>query len=175
MVFFKAGIREKIMIEPLKHAAHTEAFEVKGSRSGVLGYAGKFSSTVLKAFDIKADVYYAELNVDKLFEAAKTEKVIFKELPRFPQVRRDLALLLDRQVTYAELEQVARKAESRLLKEVNLFDVYEGKNLPEGKKSYALSFVLRDEDKTLTDDVIEDVMTRIVNAYEKQLGAALRK
>lgn len=175
MVLFKAGIREKVVIEPLKHAAHTEAFEVKGSRSGVLGFAGKFSGTVLKAFDIKVDVFYAELNVEKLFEASRAEKTIFKELPRFPQVRRDLALLLDKQVTYAELEQVARKTESRLLKEVNLFDVYEGKNLPEGKKSYALSFVLRDEDKTLTDDIIEDVMSRIVGAYEKQLGAALRK
>ncbi len=174
-VFFKMGIREKISFESVKHSAFTEAFEIGGSRSGVLGVAGQFSGNVLKAFDIKAGVFYAELSADKLFESAQSEKISFRELPRFPYVRRDLALLLDKAITYAELEQTARKTESRLLKEINLFDVYEGKHLPEGKKSYALSFVLRDDDKTLTDETIEDVMSRLVNAFQKQFGAELRK
>jgi phenylalanyl-tRNA synthetase beta chain len=174
-VFFKLGIREKISFESVKHSAFSEAFEIKGSRSGVLGMAGQFSGNVLKAFDIKAAVFYAELSADKLFESARSEKITFRELPRFPHVRRDLALLLDKAVTYAELEQTARKTESNLLKEINLFDVYEGKHLPEGKKSYALSFILRDEEKTLTDEAIEELMSRLVNAFEKQFGAELRK
>lgn len=100
---------------------------------------------------------------------------MFKDIAKFPQVRRDLALLLDKNVPYADLENAARKSEKNLLKGINLFDVYEGKNLPEGKKSYAISFILQDDEKTLTDDIIDGVMKKIIETYEKQFGAALRQ
>ncbi|MBP7514353.1 MAG: phenylalanine--tRNA ligase subunit beta, partial [Flavobacteriales bacterium] len=98
----------------------------------------------------------------------------FKPVPRFPAVRRDLSLLLDQAVTFADLERVARQSERKLLREVGLFDVYEGDRLPEGKKSYALSFILLDEEKTLTDDQVEKAMGRIRLNFEKELGAQLR-
>ena len=120
-------------------------------------------------------MFYAELDVQKLFASVQKEKTVFREIPKFPYVRRDLALLLDKPVLYADLEAAAKKTERHLLKEVNLFDVYEGKNLPEGKKSYAISFILRDDEKTLTDDITEGVMKRIIETYEKQFGASLRQ
>lgn len=174
-VFEKIGLKEPLASEPETHAAYSDVFTVKGAKSGVLGRVGKVKPATLKAFDIKADVYYAELDVQKLFASVQKEKTVFREIPKFPYVRRDLALLLDKTVAYADLEAAARKAERHLLKEVNLFDVYEGKNLPEGKKSYAISFILRDDEKTLTDDITEGVMKRIIETYEKQFGASLRQ
>lgn len=174
-VFKKAGIREKITTEPETHPAFVDSFVLKGSKAGVIGRAGKVKASVLKAFDIKVDVYYAELDVQQVYLSAHAEKTAFKEIPKFPYVRRDLALLLDKSVQYADLEAAAKKQERNLLKEVNLFDVYEGKNLPEGKKSYAISFILRDDEKTLTDDITEGVMKRIIESFEKQFGASLRQ
>jgi len=174
-VFEKIGLKERVTTEAEKHAAYTDVFTIKGAKSGELGRAGKVKAATLKAFDIKTDVYYAELDVQKLYASVEKEKTTFKDIPKFPYVRRDLALLLDKPVNYADLEAAARKAERQLLKEVNLFDVYEGKNLPEGKKSYAISFILRDDEKTLTDEIIDGVMKRIIETYEKQFGAALRQ
>lgn len=174
-VFGKIGVREKISSEAGNHAAFSDVFTIKGAKTGEWGLAGKVKASVLKAFDIKADVYYAELDVWKLAGSVEKEKTVFKDIPKFPYVRRDLALLLDKSVNYADLEAAARKAERQLLREVNLFDVYEGKNLPEGKKSYAISFILRDDEKTLTDDITDGVMKRIIETYEKQFGATLRQ
>lgn len=174
-VFDKIGVREKVSSEAGTHAAFSDVFTLNGAKTGEWGLAGKVKASVLKAFDIKADVYYAELDVQKLAASVEKEKTVFKEIPKFPYVRRDLALLLDKSVNYADLEAAARKAERRLLHDVNLFDVYEGKNLPEGKKSYAISFILRDDEKTLTDDITDGVMKRIIETYEKQFGATLRQ
>lgn len=174
-VFDKIGLKERITSESVQHAAYAEAFAIKGAKSGELGIIGKIKPSTSKAFDIKVDVYYAELDVQKLFSSVEKEKTVFKDIPKFPYVRRDLALLLDKAVNYADLEQAARKTEKQLLKEVNLFDVYEGKNLPEGKKSYAISFILRDDEKTLTDEIIDGVMKKIIETYEKQFGASLRQ
>jgi phenylalanyl-tRNA synthetase beta chain len=100
--------------------------------------------------------------------------VIYSEIPRFPAARRDLALLLDRSVSFSEIEKIAYRADSKFLKEISLFDVYEGKNLPEGKKSYAVSFTLQDEEKTLNDKQIESIMSKIQKNLEEKLDAKLR-
>jgi phenylalanyl-tRNA synthetase beta chain len=105
---------------------------------------------------------------------SEKHKVQFSEISRFPEVSRDLALLIDKSVTFAQIEQVALKSERKLLKNVVLFDVYEGKNLPEGKKSYAVNFIIQDEEKTLTDKQIDKVMSKIQQNLQNELGAQLR-
>ena len=106
--------------------------------------------------------------------ATKKNKVKYKELPKFPEVKRDFALLLDENVTFAQIRQAAFSTEKRLLKQVSLFDVYRGNKIPEGKKQYAVSFVLQDPEKTLTDQYVEQVMTKLLNTFIKQFGATLR-
>ena len=135
---------------------------------------GQIADTVLKQFDIKEPVFYADLNWNNLFKKVDPEQTNFTELPKFPEVRRDLALLIDQAVTFAEIEKLAFETERKLLKKVNLFDVYEGKNIEPGKKSYAVSFTLQDEEKTLTDKVIDKVMNRFMQVYQQQLNATIR-
>jgi phenylalanyl-tRNA synthetase beta chain len=135
---------------------------------------GQIADTVLKQLDIKEPVYFADLNWDVLFNNVDPEQTGFTEIPRFPEVRRDLALLIDQAVTYAEIEKLAFETERKLLKKVNLFDVYEGKNIESGKKSYAISFILQDEEKTLTDKVIDKVMNRLMQVYKEQMNATIR-
>ncbi len=129
---------------------------------------------VLKDFDIKAPVYYADLNWDMIRKAAKKVQIVMEDLPKYPEVRRDLALLVNKEVTYNELALSAAKAGGKLLRAINLFDVYEGKNLPEGKKSYALSFVFRHDEKTLNDKAVEQFMDKILKSLEKNHQASLR-
>lgn len=147
---------------------------VLNSRNGVLLEMGIISKKMRKAFDISQDVYYAEINWAVLREFVKQNKVLAKDLPRFPEVRRDLALILDKNITFAQLRSIALKTEKSLLKKVSLFDVYEGEKVPEGKKQYALSFTLQDENKTLTDANIDKVMGSLLKAFEKETGAILR-
>ena len=135
---------------------------------------GEINKQVLKYFGIKQNVYYVEVDCDKLLASTEKKKVVFKELNKFPEVHRDLALLIDKHITYEEIEKLAFKTGKQLIKSVNLFDVYEGKNLEEGKKSYAISFVISDTNKTLTNDEINAVMERLIVTYEKELGAKLR-
>lgn len=139
-----------------------------------LGHLGLVSRHELKKFDIDGDVAYAELNWDELYKMAARTEVLYAPLPKTQPVRRDLALLLDRDVTFAAVEEAIRKAERKLLKSVWLFDVYEGKNLPEGKKSYAVAMTLQDDEKTLNDRQIEAVMKKIVDSLVKNTGAELR-
>ncbi len=103
-----------------------------------------------------------------------SSKIKFVEIPKYPEVRRDLALLIDKSVTYDDIYAIARKTEKSLLKDINLFDVYEGKNLAEGKKSYALSFIIQDSTKTLTDVQIDKIMSKLQQNFETELGATLR-
>ncbi len=140
----------------------------------VIGQGGQLATSLTKKFDVDQAVFYAEINCDAFFKLANGVKTKFKEIPRFPEVRRDLALLIDRKVKYAELENVALQTERKLLKAVNVFDVYEGKNLPEGKKSYALSFILQDNEATLTDQTIDKAMKRLTEAFTREFGAELR-
>lgn len=139
-----------------------------------IGSFGITSGNILKKFDIDTDVFFAEMNWDALLKETSASEVHFSEISRFPSVSRDLALLVDKSVTFAAIEQTAKKAERKLLKELSLFDVYEGKNLPEGKKSYAVNFVLQDKEKTLNDKQIDAVMQKIQQNLEKELGALLR-
>jgi len=139
-----------------------------------IGSFGIISGNILKKFDIDTDVFFAEMSWDALLKETSASEVHFSEISRFPSVSRDLALLVDKSVTFAAIEQTAKKAERKLLQELSLFDVYEGKNLPEGKKSYAVNFLLQDKEKTLNDKQIDAVMQKIQQNLEKELGALLR-
>jgi phenylalanyl-tRNA synthetase beta chain len=136
---------------------------------------GSVSKPVLKSMDIKQEVFYADINWDLVIEARKNRKPLeATEIPKFPEVRRDLALLIDRSIKFDQLEQLAYQSEKGLLKSVNLFDVYEGDKLPAGKKSYALSFILQDENATLTDKQIEKIMEKLMKTYKEKAGAEIR-
>lgn len=140
----------------------------------VLLTIGTINPSLAKKFSIKQPVYVAEINWESLFRLIKRNKVQFKELPKFPEVRRDLALLLDESVKYADLQLAAQKGAKKLLKQVSLFDVYRGDKIPQGKKQYALSFVFRDLEKTLTDEDVEKVMERLLSIFTNEFGASLR-
>lgn len=142
-----------------------------GKRLAVMGIVARKQ---LKRFDIDADVFYADLNWKELMKASRSAKVNFKELSKFPAVKRDLALLLDKQVPFADIEKIAFDTEKKLLREVTLFDVYEGKNLEAGKKSYAVSFLLQDEMQTLNEKQIDKIMSKLIANLQAKLNAKLR-
>ena len=135
---------------------------------------GIISKKLQKQFGLDNPVYYAELNWTALMKMAKKNEVLYTEVPKFPAVSRDLALLLDNSVEFAQIEQIARQTEKKLLKKVELFDVYEGDKLPAGKKSYAVNFVLQDEEKTMGDKQIDAIMQKLIANLKKQLNAELR-
>ena len=139
-----------------------------------LGAMGIIAKSILKKADIKQEVLFAELDWNAIVKLAVKKKVTFAPLPKTQPVKRDLALLIDKAVTMAQIEAVVRESERKLLKDVTLFDVYEGKNLPEGKKSYAIAMTIQDDEKTLQDKQIEAVMNKIITNLEKRLGASLR-
>jgi len=141
--------------------------------NNVLVEFGTVKKTILKHFDIKQEVFYADFDWNAVLKSI-SNKIKYVEISKYPEVRRDLALLLDESVAFEDIYSIARKTEQSLLKEITLFDVYVGKNLPEGKKSYAVSFTLQDESKTLTDSQIEKIMSKLQNNFQTQLGAQLR-
>lgn len=140
----------------------------------LLGTLGRIGRETLKKMDIKQPVFYADLNWTLLLKQYPTKEVLYQEVAKFPEVRRDLALVLRKDVTFAQVEQAALQCEKKLLKSVSLFDVYEGKGITEGFKSYAVSFILQDKDKTLNDKQIETTMAKIQKTLETQLGAKIR-
>ena len=148
-------------------------FKLPGS-GALLASIGTVNPALARRFGIKQPVFAAEINWQVLFSLIKRNKVGFSELPKFPAVRRDLALLLDESVSYADLRAAAFKQAKKLLKQVGLFDVYRGDKIPAGKKQYALSFVIQDPDKTLTDQDTERVMERLLATFQKDFGAQLR-
>ncbi len=162
-----------IRYEDLQNDIYSTAMNIS-TRKELIGSFGIVNPQLCKQFDIDTEVFYAEMSWDKLMQESDKKSVSFTEISRFPAVSRDLALLIDQGVTFAQIEQVARTTEKKLLKQVALFDVYEGKNLPEGKKSYAVNFLLQDETKTLNDKQIDGVMNRIRQNLEQELGAQLR-
>ncbi len=135
---------------------------------------GLVSKSILKHFGISQEVLYADFNWDTVIDMAKHNSVTFTDIPKYPEVRRDFALLIDNAVSFAEIDRIAKQTEKKLLLDVDLFDVYQGKNLPAGKKSYAVSFLFQDEQKTMTDKQVDTIMTKLQNNFEKQLGAELR-
>jgi phenylalanyl-tRNA synthetase beta chain len=127
-----------------------------------------------KAFDIKSAVFACEINLEQIYQLYHLHKTVFSGIPKYPEVRRDLSLLLDKQITFEDIKNVSLSAEKKLIKEINLFDVYEGKNLEDGKKSYAVSYILYNNQKTLSDTEIDGCMQKLITALQKELGAKLR-
>ena len=136
---------------------------------------GSVAAPALKKADVSKEVFYADFNFDLIITLARKNKIIFQDVSKFPAVRRDLSLLIDKSVSFGALKQIAQKTERKLLKEVNVFDVYEGDKLPAGKKSYALSFIIEDMEKTLTDKAIDSIMQKLIYNLEKEAGAEIRK
>ena len=145
---------------------------IKGTTE--IGKIGKAKPALVKDFGIKQEIFYADLNTALLFKSA-SPKFVAQEVAKFPEVRRDLSLVLDKQVTFEEIRELVLSTEKRLITEIIAFDVYEGDKIPQGKKAYALGFTLQDESKTLTDEEIEKVMTRLMGAFETKMGALIRK
>ena len=166
---FAAILQEKALTNQLFEDG--QAFEVHKKTLAEIGWA---PAELLSAFGIKNPVYYAVIHWDVAMELLNRVKIEYSELPKAFATRRDFSLLLDKQVSFASLRSVALQADRKILKSVGLFDVYEGKNLEEGKKSYALSFILQDGDRTLTDQEIDGCMAKIQASLEKECGAILR-
>ena len=160
--------------EPLQSDLFGDGISLSAGNGRELLQMGVVAPRIRRAFDLKQEVYYLEMNFDALVKSTRKHRIAFEELSKFPEVKRDLALLVDRQVTFAQLRAIALATERKLLKSVSLFDVYEGDKLPEGKKSYALSFVLEDKSQTLTDKAIERVMNNLQAQFERQAGAVVR-
>jgi len=141
----------------------------------VIAETGTISQSLMKMFDLKSEVFYADLNWDTIIKHLKNHKISYSELPKYPEVKRDLSMLLDKSVTYEQIKKLAFRVERKLLKHVTLFDVYEGDRIEKGKKSYAVSFVLQDFTRTLVDNEIDKVMEKLMKAYENELKAQIRK
>ncbi len=135
---------------------------------------GLIQKSILKQFNIKQAVYYADFDWDSLINLSSKNKIEYKELPKFPEVRRDLALLIDENISFENIEKLAYQYENKFIKKVNLFDIYDGSKIEEGKKSYAVSFVLQDEEKTLTEKLIDKIMNKLMTAFKDKLGAEIR-
>ena len=162
-----------VAVEVTEHPLLAEGVALTGP-TGDVGFLGRVAGHVREAFGVEQEVFFVELDDAALLALVQRNKPGYVEVPKHPAVRRDLSLLLDADVPYAELERIAYKAERQLLTAVELFDVYEGDKLPKGKKSYALAFTLQDPARTLTDDIVEKAMGRIRQALEKGVGAELR-
>ena len=164
----------KVTVERLEHELFSDGLVMKAVNGKALGFIGIVNRKQLKAFDIDQEVFYADLDWNALIKQNKQYKAVINDLPKYPEVKRDFALLVDKTVEFADLARAAFATEKKLLKNVYLFDVYEGKNLEEGKKSYALSFILQDAENTLKDTQIENIMNRLKATFENQFHATLR-
>lgn len=180
--FYTKGIVEAILerlgitnlkASPIKTDIFSEGLSLSLGKLKLVEF-GLVKKPILKHFDIKQEVLYAEFNWDKVLEAATYNKLKFTDIPKYPEVKRDLALLIDNNITFKEIYNIAQQSERNRLKNVNLFDVYQGDKLPEGKKSYAVSFTIQDNEKTLKDKEIDKIMSKLQSSFEKQLGAELR-
>lgn len=174
-ILVRLGINvKKLIFGNLSNDIYDAGLSITTPAGKTLGTLGIVNHKIRKAMDIDMDVYYAELDWKALMKETKKNKVTYTELSKYPSVKRDLALLIDKSVQFAEIQKIATESERKLLKDVVLFDVYEGKNLPAGKKSYAVSFILEDETKTLNDKQIDAIMKKIQTNLEQKLGAQLR-
>jgi phenylalanyl-tRNA synthetase beta chain len=160
--------------ENLSDNTYDHAYQYKKGEAVLVSF-GSVSKAIRKKLDIDKEVFYADFNWDLVNKAIRKNKISFSDIPKMPSVRRDLSLLINNQVTFNQLQTLALKTERSLLKEVNVFDVYDGDKLPADKKSYALSFLLQDDEKTLTDKQIDAVMNKLISIFEKELGAEVRK
>ncbi|MDO4950164.1 MAG: phenylalanine--tRNA ligase subunit beta [Bacteroidales bacterium] len=174
-IFLRLGLDLRTTLScPVQDNIFSIAQSIQTRGGKTLATFGIIAKKLLKAFDIDNEVYYADINWNELMKAIRTSKVNFTELPKYPAVKRDLALLLDKNVAFAEIEKIAFDSERKLLKSIELFDVYEGKNLESGKKSYAVSFILQDETATLNDKQIDKIMQKLITNLTTKLNAQLR-
>ena len=171
-ILSRLGLDKKVTSLPFENDVFAEGLALAVGKEVIVEF-GTVKKSVLKHFDIKQEVLYADFSWDKIQKYVST-KIKFTDIPKYPEVRRDLALLLDENVPFEQIYNIAKQTEKGLLKDVNLFDVYTGNNLPEGKKSYAVSFILQDDSKTLTDTQIDKIMSKLQGNFESQLGACLR-
>lgn len=174
-IFARVGLTPQMtVVEHSDSDLFASALKVMTRGGKVICEMGIVSRAIQKRFGIQNEVFYADINWAQLCKAVKKHAVHYEEVSKFPAVSRDLSLLIETKTEFAEIERIARNTEKKLLKSVELFDVYEGKNLPEGKKSYAVNFILQDPDKTLNDKAIDAIMNKLINNIKKQLGAELR-
>ena len=171
-ILFRLGIT-KIKSERISGYGFSTGLIYKHKRNTIVCF-GKVDNKITKSFSIKQDVFYADFNWDIVLDLIQNTKIKYSEVSKFPSVKRDLSLLIDNKVSFKELLAIAKDTEKNILKSVSLFDVYEGDKLPEGKKSYALSFILEDKTKTLTDKYIDKVMSKLISSYENKVGAEVR-
>ena len=171
-ILSRLGIETKVSVLPLESDVFSEGIALAIGKE-IIVELGTIKKGILKHFDIKQEVLFADFYWGRIQKYVST-KIKFTDIPKYPEVRRDLALLLDESVSFDKVYQIAKQTEKSLLKEINLFDVYQGKNLPEGKKSYAVSFTIQDSTKTLTDTQIDKIMSKLKANFEKELGATLR-
>lgn len=172
-IFERLGLKN-IRVEPITGTLYAEGLQCSKNKEILCTY-GVVHNTPVKLFDIKQEVFFADFDWDKILKHVSTQNITFKEIPKFPKVTRDLALLVDTSTTFQQVYDLAWNTEKKLLTKVNLFDVYTGKGLPPGKKSYAVSFTLGDENKTLTDKQVDTVMANLLAQYQNELGAELRQ
>jgi len=158
---------------PNKNTLFSEGITLVSNKKDIVEF-GVINKSLTKHFDIKQEVLYANFNWDSIIDLVPTTEIEFKLIPKYPEVKRDFALLIDNSISFKEIHNIAFQTEKNLLKGVHLFDVYTGNKLPEGKKSYAVSFTLQDDKSTLTDKQIDKIMTKLQHRYEKDLGAVLR-
>lgn len=174
-IFIRLGVDvRRVVYTDLKNDIFSIGLNIATASGRQLGSLGIVSKNLRKKTDVNMEVYFAELSWTQLMKEVRKAKVTFTEITKFPGVKRDLALLVNKDVRFSEIKRIANESERKLLKEVTLFDVYEGKSLPAGKKSYAVSFFLQDEGKTLTDAQIDAIMKKIHKNLEQKLGAQLR-
>lgn len=171
-ILSRLGLDKKVISLPFENDVFAEGLALAVGKEVIVEF-GTVKKSILKYFDIKQEVLYADFAWDKI-QKYVSNKIKFTDIPKYPEVRRDLALLLDENVKFEQIYNIAKQTEKSLLKDVNLFDVFQGSNLPEGKKSYAVSFILQDDSKTLTDTQIDKIMSKLQGNFETQLGASLR-
>ncbi len=174
-IFRRVGIAQsELSVKASDNNIFESALRYETRQGKLIAEAGILSAAALKAVGLHQTVFYADIDWQAMMRMADKKQLLFKEISKYPAVSRDLALLVDKQVSFADIEQIARHAEKKLLRRVELFDVYEGESLPEGKKSYAVNFVLQDDSKTLTDKAIDAIMQKIVKQLKDKLNAELR-
>jgi len=174
-VFTRLGILPNMLVtEKSDNNIFSKALIIKNRGGKTMAEIGIISRKLQKEADIANEVYYADIHWSNVMKAIRKNKVEYYEISKYPAVSRDLALLIDKNVEFAQIEQIARQSEKKLLKKVELFDVYEGKNLPAGKKSYAVNFILQDEEKTLNDKQIDAIMNKLISNLKSKLNAELR-
>ena len=174
-IFARIGVQQGMLVRKKSgNAIFATGLTIENRGGKLIAEMGVLAKKVQKAADIETPVYYCEINWTALMKLIRNQKVLYTEIAKYPAVSRDLALLIDQNVEFAQIEEIARQTEKKLLKKVELFDVYEGKNLPAGKKSYAVNFILQDAEKTMGDKQIDAIMQKLINNLKQKLGAELR-